>query len=555
MIRTLFLLLGCLLTLGLSAQCLSGDCKNGDGVYQYKSGAKYTGSFQNGEIHGVGKCEYSDGSVYRGQWEHRYPHGRGVKVFADGSEWSGTWEKGFPVNEAGQIIHNLTAKGDGGSIQNGCLAGDCTDGSGTFAYSDGSKYVGQFKNSQPHGKGVFTDPDGEVYKGQFANGYRHGRGVVIRPNKGQVQGEWRRGEYAGNPQSNYGKEGCRTGNCENGAGVYIFRGGTAKYNGKFQGGKPHGQGLIRYTNGEGYRGEWAGGQPNGEGVMYKANDTEVRGFWKDGTYMGPVEESVPAEAQGKLSREMVSELRQARAAKDMKVWAVLVGVASYNHMPVLRYTDDDAYRMLAFLQSPQGGAVPDEQIEILVDEDATHNNITRAMEDIFGQAGPDDLVLLYFSGHGLDGSFLPIDFDGYQNQLAHGEITRLLDATDARYKLCIADACHSGSLARTPKGSSVNAVLDSYYSTLSQAAPGTALIMSSKSEETSLESSGLRQGVFSHFLIRGLKGEADLNGNKIVTVEELFDFLNSNVRSYTGRRQSPQIRGDYDKDMTVSVVR
>ena len=83
----------------------------------------------------------------------------------------------------------------------------------------------------------------------------------------------------------------------------------------------------------------------------------------------------------------------------------------------------------------------------------------------------------------------------------------------------------------------------------------TALIMSSKSDETSLESSGLRQGVFSHFLIRGLKGEADTNGNRIISVQELYDFIGENVRTYTGMRQSPVIKGDYDGKMTVAVIR
>ncbi|MEL6866380.1 MAG: peptidase C14 caspase catalytic subunit p20, partial [Bacteroidota bacterium] len=104
------------------------------------------------------------------------------------------------------------------------------------------------------------------------------------------------------------------------------------------------------------------------------------------------------------------------------------------------------------------------------------------------------------------------------------------------------------------KGTVENA-LNKYYKTLAQAQPGTALIMSSKSDETSLESSGLRQGVFSHFLIRGLKGEADENKNKLVSIEELFSFIYSNVRSYTGMRQSPVIKGDYDKRMTVGVIR
>ena len=98
-------------------------------------------------------------------------------------------------------------------------------------------------------------------------------------------------------------------------------------------------------------------------------------------------------------------------------------------------------------------------------------------------------------------------------------------------------------------------MLVQYYKTLSKSVSGTALIMSSKAEETSLESSGLRQGVFSHFLIRGLKGEADANQDKIVTIEELYDYINKNVRSYTGNRQSPVIKGTYDPKMTVAVVR
>jgi uncharacterized caspase-like protein len=79
--------------------------------------------------------------------------------------------------------------------------------------------------------------------------------------------------------------------------------------------------------------------------------------------------------------------------------------------------------------------------------------------------------------------------------------------------------------------------------------------MSSKGDETSLESAGLRQGVFSHFLIRGLKGEADKNKDKVISVREIFDFVYSNVRAYTGNRQSPVLKGAFDPTMPVGVTR
>ena len=69
------------------------------------------------------------------------------------------------------------------------------------------------------------------------------------------------------------------------------------------------------------------------------------------------------------------------------------------------------------------------------------------------------------------------------------------------------------------------------------------------------EDQGLRQGIFSHYLIRGLKGEADKNKNKIVTIQELYDYVFKKVRNYTGNAQSPTLTGIYDSQMPVSVIR
>jgi uncharacterized caspase-like protein len=176
------------------------------------------------------------------------------------------------------------------------------------------------------------------------------------------------------------------------------------------------------------------------------------------------------------------------------------------------------------------------------------------MRDLFRQAGPRDLVVLYFSGHGLPGTFLPIDYDGFNNQLRHSEIRQILDESPAGYKLCLADACHSGGLVNA-RGRQLPEVLTTYYENLTSTRPGLALIMSSKSDETSLESSGLRQGVFSHFLLRGLKGEADADRDGVVRVQELYGYVDEQVRAYTQQQQSPIIQGSYDQRMPVAVLR
>jgi len=165
----------------------------------------------------------------------------------------------------------------------------------------------------------------------------------------------------------------------------------------------------------------------------------------------------------------------------------------------------------------------------------------------------DIYALVVGVAHGLNGSFIPSDFDGFANNITYSEIVKILDASDAKSKICIADACHSGSLvsARTPFQTS----LDGYYDLLGKTAGGTALMMSSSAEEVSLEYSGLRQGVFSHYLLRGMKGEADTNRDKIVNITELYRFISEGVAMYTANAQTPLLTGSYDANMPVAMIR
>ena len=534
--------------------CVSGDCQNGIGIYIYPSGAVYTGDFKNGEINGSGVCEYSDGSKYHGQWVNRYPEGLGTRIYADGTSRNGYWKKGRPVDEAGRILENWAQEDsdftESFDVQSGCIYGNCDNGRGTFAYPNGDKYEGNFLRGRPNGSGTFHYANGEKYIGIFKDGLYHGNGKFYQEHGMTKEGVWENGEYVGTPKKERPSyDGCVSGNCQNGFGTFLFRDGS-KYIGTFSQGQPDGQGQVTRANGERYTGDWSLGKYHGEGTLTLQNGSKVSGYWDKDAFVGTEKESDRMRVEPSISHGPKIIGRK----PDLKVWAVIIGVASYNHMPLLRYTDDDAYRMYAFLKSPEGGALDDDHIRILIDEDATKDNIKNTMVDIFGKAGPNDLVMLYFSGHGLKGSFLPSDFDGFNNKLLHDEINEILSRSPAKYKLCIADACHSGSLLAM-KGGQVPNMLSNYYNSLAQASAGTALIMSSKSDETSLESSGLRQGVFSHFLIRGLKGEADMDYDKVVTVQELYNYVSSRVKSYTSNRQSPLIQGDYDPEMTVAVQR
>ncbi|MEL7122002.1 MAG: caspase family protein, partial [Bacteroidota bacterium] len=123
----------------------------------------------------------------------------------------------------------------------------------------------------------------------------------------------------------------------------------------------------------------------------------------------------------------------------------------------------------------------------------------------------------------------------------------------AKHKLILADACHSGSLLSLK--APLNTVLKKYYKAFDDAKGGTALLMSSKGEEYSLEDGGLRSGIFSHFLVKGLKGAADFDKDSVIYINELFRYVQSNVKEYTGNIQNPTLTGDFDNKTPVAVVR
>ena len=326
--------------------------------------------------------------------------------------------------------------------------------------------------------------------------------------------------------------------------VYTFIKMGSRYVGTFKDGLPEGNGVCTYISGNRYEGEWSGNAPHGEGTMYYTNGRVYRALWRHGK---PIKVFVADEKYTSLDHIDVD------VDQEVKIWAVIVGVSRYTHMPVLNYSDDDAYRIYAFLKSPEGGALKDDQIRILIDEEATRDGILEAMQHTFYRADENDVVMLYFSGHGLKGTFLPIDYDGFENTIRHDEIREILSQSKAKNKVCFADACHSGSMSGTKSGYQLK--LDEFYDRLGRSDQSLAFMLSSKSEEYSLEDGGLRQGIFSHYLLRGMKGEADMDGDQQVTIRELFDFVHYQVRKYTGNLQTPVLTGTFDQNMPIAMIR
>lgn len=180
--------------------------------------------------------------------------------------------------------------------------------------------------------------------------------------------------------------------------------------------------------------------------------------------------------------------------------------------------------MYVFLKSLEGGVLDDDYISIFIDEVVIFNCIKYIMEEVYSWVGLEDLIMFYYFGYGYDDVFLFIDFNGFCNKLFYKEIIGILECSLAKYKFCIVDVCYSGGLM-VVKGGVFSQFIQDFYDWFVEVAFGIVLIMFFKFNEIFLEAKGLWQGVFSYYLICGLKGEVDQNGDCYVDIFEFFCFV------------------------------
>tara|TARA_Y100000590_G_C15719131_1_gene1012912 strand:+ start:1860 stop:3098 length:1239 start_codon:yes stop_codon:yes gene_type:complete len=119
---------------------------------------------------------------------------------------------------------------------------------GTAIYLGGSKYIGDFKNFEPHGIGNFVWANGDKYFGEWKNGTSHGTGTKM----------WKDGrEYSGTFKNDK----------LDGEGTFYYPDGK-KYVGSFLDGKRHGQGTFTYLDGTTYVGRFISGKEQGIGKCF-----------------------------------------------------------------------------------------------------------------------------------------------------------------------------------------------------------------------------------------------------------------------------------------------
>lgn len=240
-------------------------------------------------------------------------------------------------------------------------------------------------------------------------------------------------------------------------------------------------------------------------------------------------------------------------------YAIVIGVADYLSFAKddgdLNYTVDDAISFVNFLKSKKGGSVPASHIVLLTDALATKANIQSKAKALFSQAQKEDRIIFYFSGHGGKGYFLPYDvtMDG-DNLLYFNEVKAIFRTAKCKTKLLFADACFSGGMKESI-GKKLPLKKNHQDGVKAASNMNIAVMMSCQGDETSIETGALRQGLFTYYLIEGLGGMANSDGNKYITIQELFYYVFHKVQDAAakrGHKQTPELFGKFDLRLIVA---
>ncbi len=341
--------------------------------------------------------------------------------------------------------------------------------------------------------------------------------------------------------------GCIEGNCRNGTGTHLWPSGN-RYVGTWKNGRPHDHGTLIYAAGGSYAGAWSEGKRSGEGTETRPdgrvyagvweNDRLVRGLGDSATSTGPRWPSLaePAATVGGGERDA----------------ALVVGVEHYAHVAEIPGASENAAAWYDYLVKTR--KVPVENATLLLDGDATVEELRRAAVRTAGQAEESGTLWFVFIGHGApsadakDG--LLVGFDAQQKarsieerSLPQAELLRTLESSEASRIHVLFDTCFSG---RSGSGRQLVAGLQPLVvrSLRSSRDPRTTLFTAGRGDEFAGPLPGAARPAFSYLALGGLRGWADTNRNGQITAGELHGYVSRAMQAVVhDRTQRPTFRG------------
>jgi hypothetical protein len=211
----------------------------------------------------------------------------------------------------------------------------------------------------------------------------------------------------------------------------------------------------------------------------------------------------------------------------------------------LRYAESDARSFATLLQDLGGVKGKDLVLVSSPTLQRFEDGLLRVRQMVGSPREMDERreLVFYYSGHSDDDGLI-LGKDRVQWE----ELRRELSDIPADVKVAIIDSCSSGSLTRAKGGQSRPAFLFDASSDMT----GHAYLTSASAEEAAQESDRIGSSFFTHYLISGLRGAADLAGDGMVTLNEAYSYAFQETLASTEKTQYGPQHPAYDINLSGS---
>lgn len=240
------------------------------------------------------------------------------------------------------------------------------------------------------------------------------------------------------------------------------------------------------------------------------------------------------------------------------LWVFSVGVSRYAAPDLnLEFADADARAISEHVQAAaKRGPYREVRTLVLTDAEVTRESMLNGLSRFLGQAGPDDVAMLFVAGHGVrdlaSGSYYFLPHPATADTLLADGL-RMSDFDESlrvvrrnvRAVIVMLDTCHAGSLG-IPTARIVSADEMARQMTTGE---GFFLLAAAKPGEQSKEQKALGHGAFTYALLEGIDGQGDGDSDGALSVSELFGYVARRVPQLTRDGQHP-----YNKMEGTDVV-
>lgn len=302
---------------------------------------------------------------------------------------------------------------------------------------------------------------------------------------------------------------------------------------------------------------------------------EATGVFQDFTrpvFLQPGENTIRVEAFDTENLRAEETVTLEYLAPEKAVWIVAIGVDDYEHnnIPDLRFAESDARAFADYMRDEAG--VPADHVEVLCGPAANLRDVQSTLgTQLRRKARPEDTAIIYYSGHGapeqdandpdgdgLEKYLLPYDAepeDLFATAISMGQVARIFGRLRAERVVFIADTCYSGaSGGRTlPKPGRRGQLSSDFLERISRG-KGRVILTASGANQLSREDPKLKHGIFTYYLLEGLQGKADDDGDGYVTVQEIYAYVSERVRAKTQGEQHPVWKGEVQIPIVLGRV-